>query len=116
MAGKETYNGWLHRFEKDYRNIVLQDKSQWTLRLSENDDKFIHIHPARGSLDTIRVRAVTLQTAIAAIILSRKKSASPMDINIINKARKMYLGESPVRILYKNSGLGKLILLLGRRK
>jgi hypothetical protein len=97
---------------KDYRCLSLPDNSQWTLRLSENDEKFIHIHPSRYSPNTVRVRSSTLQTAITAIVLSELKSKSPLDINIINEAREKYLNESPVKTVNKNSGLGKIILLL----
>ena len=116
VVNKESYISWLREFGKDYRNIMLKDNSGWTLRLSEKDEKFIHIHPARNSLNTIRVRAATLQTAIAAIVVSQIKSISPMDINIINEARKKYFDKSPVKTIYKNSGLGKIILLLEEEK
>ena len=116
IVDKASYINWLRQFGKDYRIIQLRDNSQWALRLSDNNEKFIHIHPARNSINTVRARAVTLQTAIAAIIFSRIKSVNPVDINIINEARKKYLGESPIKAIYKNSGLGKIILLFDGEK
>jgi ribosomal protein S18 acetylase RimI-like enzyme len=112
VTDKLSFISWLREFGKDYRNIMLKDDSGWTLRLSEKDEKFIHVHPARNSLNTVRVRAAALKTAVAAIFVSQTKSISPMDLNIINEARKKYLNESPVKTIYKNSGLGKIILLL----
>jgi ribosomal protein S18 acetylase RimI-like enzyme len=112
VVDKESYKNWLKELSDEYRNIKLPDDSEWTLRLSGNDEKFIHIHPARYSLNTLRVRAATLQSAIAAVVLSRLKSASPYDINIINESRRKFLGEPPVKTIYKNSGLGRIILLL----
>jgi len=90
----------------------LQDNSLWTLRLSEEDEKFIHIHPSRHSLNTIRVRATTLQTAIAVSLISRIKAVSPTDVKIINEVRKQFFNQSQIKVVYKNSGLGKIISLL----
>jgi len=111
IINKDSYKTWLKEFGNDYRNITLQDKSQWTLRATGNNEKFIHIHPARNSLNTVRVRAVTLQTAIAAMVEAGRKSVSPLDIKIINEVRKKYFDESQVKTIYKNSGLGKIILM-----
>ena len=116
VIDKASYKNWLKELNADYRNIKLPDDSEWTLRLSDNYEKFIHIHPARYSLNTIRVRAATLQSAIAAVVLSRLKSESPYDINIINESRRKFLGESPVKAIYKNSGLGRMISLLEGNK
>jgi putative acetyltransferase len=115
INNKEAYIQWLEKEGKDYRNLTLQDKSQWTLRLTKDVEKFIHIHPARYSLHTLRVRSSTLQTAVAAIVLAGIKLVSPISKNIINEARKKYLNESPVKAIYTNSGIGKIILLLSEK-
>jgi ribosomal protein S18 acetylase RimI-like enzyme len=112
ITNKNLYTNWLHRSGKDYRNVALQDNSLWTLRLSEEDEKFIHIHPSRHSLNTIRVRATTLQTAIAVSLISRIKAVSPTDVKIINEVRKQFFNQSQIKVVYKNSGLGKIISLL----
>jgi len=59
------YETWL-RSGGGYRIIQLTDKSQWTLRRSKaNNIQYIHIHPARNSLHTIRIKSESLKTAIA---------------------------------------------------
>jgi ribosomal protein S18 acetylase RimI-like enzyme len=110
VSNKELFRKWLHNSGQDYRIILLQDNSQWTLRLSGNDEKFIHIHPARYSLNTIRVRGATLRTAIAVIVISRIKGISPVNLGLINEVRKKFLNESPIKTININSGLGKIIL------
>lgn len=60
-----NYESWLES-ANGYRIIHLSDGSKWTLRRSRaNDVQYIHIHPARNSLHTIRVKSETLKTAIA---------------------------------------------------
>ncbi len=60
----DRYIGWLKTETKDYKLIRLSDKSIWTLRLGENQERYVHIHPGRYSPNTIRVKATTLKTAI----------------------------------------------------
>jgi GNAT superfamily N-acetyltransferase len=112
VKDKDSYYKWLRGEGEDYRSIVLSDSSEWTLRLNPDSEKFIHIHPARHSVNTLRVRAATLQTAVVAVFLSKIKSANPLDLKIINEARKKFLGESPVKTVNKNSGLGKIVVML----
>jgi len=114
IKNKKSYKNWLQKSGKDYRNISLQDNSLWTLRLSEVDEKFIHIHPSRHSKNTVRVRSTTLKTAIAVKLISKMKTVSPTDLKLINEVRKNLLNESPVKAVYKKSGLVKIILLLER--
>lgn len=50
--------------ESGFRSIVLSDTSVWVLRFGEDDQQFVHLHPARYSPHTIRVKASTLKTAV----------------------------------------------------
>ena len=109
LLSQEQYVAWLNNENKDYKLVELSDKSLWTLRLSENPDRYVHIHPGRYSPLTIRVKATTLKTAI--LILSFKQAGKNEDISTetINQIRKAYLNESPLQSLSKASGLVKLI-------
>ena len=59
------YQAWICSEGKDYKCISLSDGSNWTLRLGQNDDRYIHLHPARHSKKTIRVKNSTLKTVYA---------------------------------------------------
>jgi hypothetical protein len=60
-----NYNVWLNSDGNDYKCISLSDGSNWTLRLGQGDDRYIHIHPSRHSKKTQRVKNSTLKTAYA---------------------------------------------------
>ncbi len=60
----DLYKDWLSKDGKGYQLVELKDKSVWTLRIGENLERYIHIHPGRYSPLTVRVKATTLKTAI----------------------------------------------------
>jgi hypothetical protein len=96
----------------EYRLTTLPDKSIWTLRYGKDEKYYVHIHPARYSPQTIRVRSLTLKTAIAVLLFTEINGAHPFDIMVINKIRIDFLKASPINKISSESGLGKLILLL----
>lgn len=109
ILSPEKFSAWLNNEGGEYKLIKLPDKSLWTLRLSENPDRYVHIHPGRYSPLTIRVKATTLKTAI--LILSFEQADKNGDVNTetVNQIRKVYLNEPPLKSLSKASGLIKLI-------
>lgn len=108
---KERYLEWL-KDNKGYRTLEVSDKSVWVLLEGNIPEHYIHIHPARHSLHTIRIRAGTLKSAVAVHIWSGIYNESPFNVNNVNIARKKLLCESPVKNLSHTSGLGALIKLL----
>lgn len=107
----EKYNSWLTTEGKDFRQIKLEDKSIWTLRLGTKTERYIHIHPGRHSPNTLRVKAKTLKTTILVLCSEKINNEQKMSIKQINGLRKEYLGESPLKSISKETGLGKLIEL-----
>lgn len=105
------YSEWINSGGSDYKMLTLSDNSQWTLRLSNDNEKYIHIHPGRYSPRTMRIKANTLKTAIAVNVYAKVNKYNPLDLEIINYARKEILGESPIKSISTNSGLGKIIAL-----
>lgn len=59
------YKTWINSDGKDYKSISLSDGSNWTLRLGQSDNRYIHIHPSRHSKKSIRVKNSTLKTVYA---------------------------------------------------
>ena len=105
------YESWLYKNGKDYQTMVLNDYSVWALRHGEESRRYVHIHPGRYSPHTVRVKALTLKTAICALALLNVKSTSEFDVNLINEARKKFLNASPLKQLDPGTGLGKLMIL-----
>ncbi|MFC2135224.1 hypothetical protein ACFLTH_11455 [Bacteroidota bacterium] len=112
---KTKYESWLESGRNDYQTITLSDTSVWTLRLAEDEERYVHIHPGRYSPHTIRVKALTLKTAIAVLVYAARFSKHPIDVEVINLVRSEILGESPVKSLEKSEGLIKLLTLLSEK-
>ena len=62
---------------------------------------FVHIHPARYSKHTIRIKATTLKSIIAAKIVLRNTSS--IGLSEMNTIRVKYLHLSPVKSLGTNT-------------
>ncbi len=108
----EKYREWLNKDGSDYQFIKLKDKSFWTLRLGENPEKYVHIHPGRYSPHTIRVKAATLKTAIFILCFLQTGEMQAVDTETVNHVRKKYLSEPPLKSLSKAAGLIKMLEVL----
>jgi hypothetical protein len=109
------YEAWVTNEGKDYKLITLSDKTIWTLRIGLDKERYIHIHPARNTFNTIRVRAMTLKTAILVLSWVKINGGVINDLTIINKVRKNYLSEPPVKNLSINKGLRKLFSIFDEK-
>lgn len=111
----EQYKDWLIKNGKDYQLLKLKDKSVWTLRLGENLERYIHIHPGRDSPQTVRVKATTLKTAILILCFVQASQTESIETETINEIRKKYLNEPPLKSFSTASGLGRMINLLSKK-
>jgi hypothetical protein len=68
---------------QQYRSIVLSDGAVWVLRLGNDPLLYVHIHPGRYSMHSLRVKAASLKTAIAL----RVSGAEVADTAAINRVR-----------------------------
>ena len=109
LLSPDKYTSWLINESKDYRLIKLPDKSIWTLRFSENPDRYVHIHPGRHSPHTIRVKATTLKTAIIIFCFTQIGEIDKVNTQEINHIRKIFLNEPPLKSFTKASGLQRLL-------
>jgi hypothetical protein len=109
---QNSYKTWLYNEGKDYRILTVSDKSKWTLTYGSDSSRYLHIHPAKYSIKTLRVRSRTLKTAIAAILFSGINNIKNLDLKAVNEARKTFLKESPVKSYSDDYGIGKIIILL----
>jgi hypothetical protein len=85
------YHEWLEK--KAYRKIQLRDQSIWILRLGNNSNKFIHLHPARNSIHSFRTSGNAWKTALM-LYFFEKKDLNGKDVNQI---RKELLNLSPIK-------------------
>jgi len=105
------YQQWLSE-NGGYRCLELPDTSRWVLRWGLIRERYVHIHPARYSPETFRVRAPVLKTAIAACVWARLVGGQPTDVTIINQARQQILGLAPVKSLDPSLGISPVVTML----
>ena len=110
----EPYEQWLFSEGREYRLITLPDKSIWALRMGIEKENYIHIHPGRYSLHTIRVRALTLKTAICVMVYINMYKISSPNLELINNVRNEFLNAAPVKSLSLTSGLLKLLKVFSK--
>ena len=106
------YSKWLSEDGKHYKQIDLSDTSVWMLRLGNEKDRYIHIHPGRYSPFTMRVKATTLKTAIAVNVLAEGNKRKLSDLKHINEVRTLWLKLPPLKTL--SSGTGKILTLINQ--
>ena len=86
-----------------------QDTSRWVLRCGD-DARYVHVHPARYSPESRRVRANVLKTAVMALAAAAVQGGDPTDRRLLNQVRQQYLGLSPLgRDVREDGGLGAVL-------
>ncbi len=106
---RRAYINWINESSRNYRLLKLSDGSVWTLRTGNDEEKFVHIHPGRQSVHTVRVRAVTLKTSVIVLAYLRLNDLYLYDLELVNKLRKNFLSLPPLKVLNAGAGLNKLI-------
>jgi hypothetical protein len=115
-AGRHTaaeFRAWIES-GGGYQTIEFpEDMSRWVLRMGEEADRYVHLHPARYSPFTIRVRANVLTTAVLALASTALRGGDPLSRPVVNAVRRDYLGLAPVgRDPSLAEGIGAVIELL----
>lgn len=107
ISNRVSFLNWLQ--PNEYRKIKLNDSSEWVVKEGNDSERYIHIHPAKNSPHTIRVRAATLKTVITLMTNTAEISAQ-MNENVltVNQIRTRYLQLSPVKSLQHGKGILQL--------
>jgi hypothetical protein len=101
---KISFTDWLQQME--YRKIELSDSSYWVVKEGKDNERFIHIHPAKHSPHSIRVRASTLKTVVALMVYNRDKlQRMSENLQTVNHIRTEYLKLSPIKSLQSGKGI-----------
>lgn len=99
-----SFEQWLAEV-KYYRVLPLSDGSQWIVRRGEEEERYIHIHPARTGPHTIRIKGSTLKT----VFMMRQViniHGDELNLEVVNAARRQ-IGLSPVKSLHRQKGFMK---------
>ncbi len=98
ISNEKQFYGWLDG--REWKKIKLSDQSEWLIRQGNSTERYIHIHPAKFSKHSIRIRAASLKTVIALRVNSVPiKNKANENLGNINEIRKVLLGLSPVKLL-----------------
>ncbi len=108
----KAYKKWLFEKGNEYKLVEISDNSVWALRLGKQEERYVHIHPGRYSPVTIRVKALTLKTAIAVLIINYEKNIPLIDTLKINEVRKEILNSPPFKKVSSNSAVIRIINIL----
>lgn len=107
-----AFRAWVEA-QGGYGMIDLPDGSQWVLRVADEEERYVHLHPGRWVPQTRRVRANVLKSAVMTLAHVGVHGGDPLDKVLVNRVRQQYLGLSPVgRDLDGDQGLGEVIELL----
>jgi hypothetical protein len=92
-----------------YQATTISDGSRWILRQGECHGRYVHVHPARWSPQTLRVRANVLKTAILTLALAGVRGTDPVEVAVINEARQGFLSFSPISALKDGQAIRRII-------
>jgi len=107
IENRDKFIIWLNA--ANYKKIMLSDQSEWLIKEGVNPERYIHVHPAKYSAHTIRVRATTLKTVIALQTHYVKIHGDPKtNLNAVNNIRIKMLGLSPIKSLKPGTGILRL--------
>lgn len=111
----EPYRLYLTTGGAGYGLLTLSDGSGWVLRWGVVEGRYVHLHPARYSQYTIRVKANLLKTAIAASLAVKRTGIAEPDLSLVNQVRRQWLGLAPIPAILTSDTLLRSIYLLGSK-
>lgn len=111
-TGLSDEAGYLQRLKDNggYFEIGLSDSSRWILLHGIEPGRYIHLHPARYSPHSLRVKATVLKTVLACLTIV-PESTQP-DLAVLNHIRQSVLDLSPVKNLSQCEHLWKVMKML----
>jgi len=88
-----------------YRKITLSDHSEWIIRMGNDHQRYIHIHPAKTGPCSVRFKGSTLKTAYR-LKTEDAVSSCKLTLGTVNRVR-ADIGLSPVKKLEPGKGILK---------
>ncbi|HZK95999.1 MAG TPA: hypothetical protein VFC67_17500 [Prolixibacteraceae bacterium] len=101
---KTDFTHWVAS-QNGYQQIKLEDQSEWVIRIGNDNERYIHIHPTRTGPFTIRLKGSSLKT-IYMLKTCFEDFPESLSLEKVNQIR-MQIGLSPVKKLDRNKGILK---------
>lgn len=108
LSERLSFSAWTGTKIDEYRIILLSDGSEWTLKYQNNNSRFVHIFPARGSRYSFRVKSNTLKSALLYYIKVGKDFVTGEDLNSVRPL----IGLSPVRDAADSEAIVEMIEII----
>ena len=109
---KEEYHKYIVESAKKYRTVQISDGSDWTLLLGKEENRFIHIHPSRGSKFTLRTKAISIKTAVMLKVFFSTEVQRNELVSLVNRVRLDCLNESPIKNASDTTRIKKVLDIL----
>ena len=109
VISERNYRDWISE-NSGYQVIRLSDGSEWTLRYV-NKPAFVHLHPSRYALHTVRIKANAMKTVCCYFLLQGWHEAAP-DREMLNNIRTTWLHLSPISLRDGNEEIIKVYTLV----
>ena len=90
----DSYIKYINEYN-GFDTITLSDGSAWVLKVGHIPGCFVHIHPARHSKQSVRIKANTLKTLIATNVVNTGKTG----LEEVNAVRSELLGLEKIQNL-----------------
>lgn len=99
---EDDFNRWVAS-KTGYRQIKLEDQSEWIVRRSFEAERYIHLHPARTGRFTVRYKGSTLKTAYL-LKFWNSGSQDTLSLEKVNQVRTQ-ISLSPIKKLERSKGI-----------
>lgn len=109
---QSAYSQYITSSPKNFKTINLRDGTSWTLLIGKSHERYIHIHPCRNSLYTIRAKALTLKTAVYLKVFYADQLNDLSIVKLANEVRENYLEASPIKGEKDVKGLIRVLNLM----
>ena len=96
VVNKDCFKQWIFNSGTHFQQLTISDGSSWTLRWGRYPERFVHIHPSRNAIHTLRAKPGALKSVIAYCIKHPKEWHS-IDIHKLNQVRVQYANLSPLK-------------------
>ncbi len=107
---ENDFKQWISS-NNSFQTIKLTDQSTLVIRYAAGT-QFIHLHPGRYSIDTVRVSANVIKTAVIAVAALNHSQIMEINTETINELRTSLLELSPIANLEKSDQINLLNELL----
>lgn len=102
VFSEKDFTRWVNS-GNGYRRVTLPDHSEWIVRRSNEEQRYIHLHPSRSGACTIRFKGSSLKT-VYLLKANGIDSKEDISLEMINKARTQ-ANLSPVKNLERVSAI-----------